>query len=181
MLRWLIRRWIAGFERTWDYDASYVRDILEAGPRAALIFNRVAALGAYRRDAPADALYAAKITTARAEDCGPCTQLGVTMAEREGIDPALLRAVIDRDEARMTEAARLGFRFAEATLAHDSAADDWRQEIVQRWGHRALVSLAFGIASARLFPTVKYALGHGKACQRITIGGRTAPTLRQAA
>ena len=181
MLKWLIRRRIAAFERTWNYDASYVRDILEASPRAALLFNRIAALAAYHRDAPAEALYTAKITTTRAEDCGPCTQLGVTMAERDGIDPALLRAIIDRDEAHMTEAARLGFRFAQATLAHDSAADDLRQQIVQHWGHRALVSLAFAIAGARLFPTVKYALGRGKTCQRITIGGTTRPTLRQAA
>jgi hypothetical protein len=34
-----------------------------------------------------------------------------------------------------------------------------------------LISLAFAITAARLDPTVKYALGHGKSCTRIVVGG----------
>jgi len=58
-----------------------------------------------------------------------------------------------------------------ATLAHDAAADEYREAIVKRWGGRALVSLAFAITAARICPTVKYALGHGKACTRVVVGG----------
>ena len=42
---------------------------------------------------------------------------------------------------------------------------------MKRWGRRALVSLAFAITAARIYPTVKYALGHGKACMRVVVGG----------
>ena len=49
--------------------------------------------------------------------------------------------------------------------------DQYRDEIVKRWGPRAVVSLAFAIATARLYPTVKYAMGHGKACARIVVDG----------
>jgi hypothetical protein len=50
---------------------------------------------------------------------------------------------------------------------------------VKRWGQRALVSLAFAITAARIDPTVKYALGHGKACMRVVVGGtgQLKPTL----
>jgi len=34
-----------------------------------------------------------------------------------------------------------------------------------------LISLAFGLAAARVFPTLKYALGHGVACQRVVVAG----------
>ena len=81
----------------------------------------------------------------------------------------------------MTDAAKLAFRFAKATLAHDPAADALREEIEQRWGKRALISLAFAITAGRVYPTVKYALGHGKACQRLTVGGVVTPVLKQAA
>lgn len=30
MIRWFLRRWIDKFERTWKYDASYLRDVLDA-------------------------------------------------------------------------------------------------------------------------------------------------------
>jgi hypothetical protein len=33
------------------------------------------------------------------------------------------------------------------------------------------VSVAFAITAARIYPTVKYALGHGKACMRVVVGG----------
>jgi hypothetical protein len=181
MLKWLMRRRIAAFEQAFGYDATYARDVLDASPRAFLIFGRSGALGQWRRDVPKDAWYAAKLVAACAEDCGPCTQLVVTMAERAGVAPGVLSALVSRDESGMTPEAALGFRFAEAVLAHDLGADALRKEILKRWGPRALVSLAFAIAASRLFPTVKYALGHGKACTRVTVAGATVPVLRQAA
>jgi hypothetical protein len=81
----------------------------------------------------------------------------------------------------MSETAALGFRFAEATLAHDPAGDAMRDEILRRWGSRALISLAFAMASARVFPTIKYALGHGQACARVVVGGQHVAVLRRAA
>jgi hypothetical protein len=181
MLKWLIRRRLAAFERDYNYDTSYVRDILDADLKAALAFNKFQAMAQYGRDAPADALAAAGLVATIAEDCGPCTQLGVTMSERRGVAPAVLRAIIAGDEAKMTESARLAFRFTKATLAHDPGADELRDEIVRRWGKRALVSLAFAITGGRVYPTVKYALGHGKTCQRVTVGGTVTPVLKRAA
>jgi hypothetical protein len=171
MISWVLRRWIARFERDWQYDAGYLRDMVDASPRAAWLFSRVTALGQFRRDVPIEAWCAAGITAVRHEDCGPCTQLAVTMAERAGVSPDVLRAVLADDPRAMPPDAALAWRFTRATLAHDAAADDYREVIVERWGRRAVVSLAFAITAARLYPTVKYALGHGKACTRIVVGG----------
>src|SRR5215475_849554 len=170
MIKWALRRAIDRFERGWNYDARYMRDMIDASPRAAWLFFRVTALGQFRRDLPIDVWCAAGITAVRQEDCGPCTQLGVTMAERAGVSPAVLRAVLaDKPEAMPPDVAMV-WKFTRATLAHDVAADLYREAIVKRWGRRALVSLAFAITAARIYPTVKYALGHGKACTRIVVG-----------
>ncbi len=181
MLKSLIRRRLAAFEREYNYDTSYGRDILDTDLRAALAFNKFNAMAQYRRDIPADALTAASLVATMGEDCGPCSQLVVTMAERSGVPAPVIRAVIAGDERQMTDAARLAFRFAKATLAHDPAADALREEIVRRWGKRALISLAFAISAGRVYPTVKYALGHGKTCQRLTVGGTVTPVLKEAA
>jgi hypothetical protein len=171
MIRWALHRWIDRFERDWKYDASYVRDVIDVSPRAAWLFSRATAIGQFRRDVPIEAWCAAGITAVRHEDCGPCTQLAVTMAERAGVGPEVLHAVLADDTRAMPPDAALAWRFTRATLEHDAAADDYREVIVERWGRRALVSLAFAITAARLYPTVKYALGHGKACTRIVVGG----------
>ncbi len=181
MIKWLLRRRIDAFEKGYDYDASYMRDILDADVSAALKFGKVMGLTNFRKDVPLDASYAAGLATTMAEDCGPCTQLVVTMAEREGVAPATIKAILAGDERAMTPDAALAFKFARAALQHDPAADALRDQIVARWGRRALVSLAFGITAARMFPTLKYALGHGKSCSIIRVGGAQTPVARKAA
>jgi hypothetical protein len=79
------------------------------------------------------------------------------------------------DVAAMPDEVALAWRFTKAVLAHDQAADDYRAVILERWGPRAVVSLAFAITTARIYPTVKYAMGHGKACRRVVVGGGAVP------
>lgn len=127
----------------------------------------------YRRDVPPDVYYAVKLTTTLHEDCGPCTQLVVAMALGDGVSARTIATLLESTDALLPEPVLLGVRFARAIAAHDLAADELRAEILTRWGPRALVSLAFAITAARLFPTVKYALGYGKACQRVLVAGET--------
>jgi hypothetical protein len=171
MFRWVLRKAIGRFERTWNYDASYVRDLIDVSPRAAWLFSRATAIGQFRRGVPVDAWCTAGITAVKHEDCGPCTQLAVTMAERAGVSAAVLQAVLADDATRMPPDVKLAWQFTRATLAHDAAADEYRDAIVKSWGRSALVSLAFAMTAARMYPTVKYALGHGKACMRVEVGG----------
>jgi len=178
MLKWFLRRQVAAFERTWNYDASYIREIIDVDPRAMMAFGKVQGLSRYRKDVPLAAYCAAGLIAVMAEDCGPCTQLGIDMAQRQGVDPAILRAIVARDYVAMPEDVALAARFTEATLHHAPEADDLREEILLRWGKRGLISLAFAMLSARTYPTLKYALGHGRACTRVVIGGETRPVLR---
>ena len=120
--------------------------------------GKVASLGRYHKDAPLAAYHAVRIVGTLAEDCGPCTQLTVDMAVRAGVHPAVLRAVVSRDFSAMPADVSLAVRFAEASLRHAPEAHDLRKEVVRRWGKRALISLAFAITGARIFPTVKYAM-----------------------
>jgi hypothetical protein len=171
MFKWLMHKGTAAFERQWNYDAGYIHELIDIDPRAAWMFQRATGIGKYRKDVPLDALAAAGITAVRSEDCGPCTQLAVAMAEREGVDPKVLRAVLTETPLMMPPDVALTWRFTRATLDHDPSADEYRDEIIKRWGPRAVVTLALTILTARMYPTVKYAMGHGKACTRIVVGG----------
>jgi hypothetical protein len=171
MLKWFIRSRLAAFERRYGYDTGYVRLLLDTDTRAFLAYAKVEAMSNYHRGAPKDAWYAAKLVGAIAEDCGPCSQLVVALAQKDGVRGDTLAAVLGGDDDALPSDVRLAVRFARATLAHDPAADDLREQIVAAWGAKGLVSIAFAIASARVFPTVKYALGFGRACQRVIVDG----------
>ena len=171
MLRSILHAVTGRFERRYDYDASYMRELIDIDPAAFFAFSKVQGLSSYRR-APPEALVAAGLVGTLAEDCGPCTQIVVKMAEEGGMPSAMLKAILVGDEAGMGPNAALAWRFARASLARDmEAADPLRDEIVRRWGKKALASLSLALATARVYPTVKYAMGHGKTCSRIDVRG----------
>jgi hypothetical protein len=170
MLTWLIKSRLTAFERRFAYDTSYVRELLAVDRSAFFAFAKTTAMTKYRRDVPAHVYYAVKLTGVIAEDCGPCSQLGTSLAIADGVTPKVLASILRGDTDAMTDEVALGVRFARAVLARDLEADAYRAEIVRRWGKRALVSLAFALTMARVYPTLKYSLGFGRACTRVLVG-----------
>ena len=171
MLKFFFTRYLDRFEVRWGYDASYMREVLAVAPWSFLKFS-LGTKAADFRGAPFEALLAAGLAGTLSEDCGPCTQIGVDMATAAGADQAVIRAILAGDEAAMGETAALGWRFAQASLARDmGTCDPLRDEIVRRWGQKALVAISLNLTAVRMYPTLKYALGHGKACSKITVAG----------
>jgi hypothetical protein len=174
MLRAYFNRFIGRMEKQWSYDASYLRMVNRQSPWTFLKFSMVTQV-VNRRDAPAEVLAAAGIVGTLAEDCGPCTQIGVDMAAASGVPASVLRAILAADEAGMGEGPALAYRFARAVLDHSVEADAMRDQIVSRWGEKGLVAIAMAITTARMYPTLKYGLGYGKACSRVLVAGVSAP------
>jgi hypothetical protein len=126
-----------------------------------------------RRDVPIEAFVAAGITAVRSEGCGPCTRLATALAKRWGVRPEILRAVLKGDVAAMPDDVALAWRFAKAILAPERdgwTADDYRAVILERWGPRAAVTLEVPITTA---------MGHGKSCTRVVVGGAPAAMDRE--
>ena len=175
MLKTLLHRSVANnLERPFGYDASYVHEVIDASPATAIKFSFVTGL-VDRKAAPAEAIAAAGLVGTLAEDCGPCTQIGVDIALKGGARAEVLRAILAGDEAAMGPDAALGYRFARASLARDlEAADVARDEVVRRWGRKGLIALAMALTTARMYPTLKYAMGHGRACSKVMVAGEPA-------
>ena len=175
MLRALCRYAIGRMEREWTYDASYLRDLAAASPWTFLKFAVVTGLPD-RRAAPADLLAAVGIVGTLSEDCGPCTQIGVDMAERGGVRPQVLRAILAGDRVGMGETAVMGYDFARAVLDRDlETADALRDSIARRWGMTGLVAATLVLTTSRMYPTLKYGLGHGRSCSKIVVAGQASP------
>lgn len=171
MLKWFMRRKLAAFERAHGYDASYLHEVLKTDLGAFLKFTKATELGSYRKNVPQDVYFAAKLTSSLDADCGPCTQLGVGFALQAGVAPATVAAVIAGDLSALSADARLGVLFARAVLHHTADVDEHRLAIASRWGDAGVLSVTFAIMSSQLYPTLKYALGHGKACTRVDVAG----------
>lgn len=181
MLKAILSRQLDSFERQWGYDASYMRRLLAASPTSFFKFGFVSQM-VDRKAAPPEAIAAAGLVGTLAEDCGPCTQIVVDRAISEGADPDILRAILAGDEGAMGADAGLAWRFARASLARDlEPADRERDEIVRRWGEAGLAAIALSLTAARMYPTLKYALGHGRACSKVVVAGIATPVAPLAA
>jgi len=175
MLRAILSRQLRAMERRFDYDASYMHEVLAVSPWTFLKFGVVTTLGRGRH-APPEALAATGIAGTLAEDCGPCTQISVDLALAGGVKADVVRAILAGDAAAMGADAALAYRFARASLARDlEAGDAARDEIVRRWGQKGLIALAMSLTSARMYPTLKYAMGYGKTCSKVVVAGIAAP------
>ncbi len=177
MIRSLLHRTIGAFERRYGYDAAYMHEILDTSVGAFLKLGMAQAMNAHRDSVPNDALFAARIAAVRFEDCGPCAQLVVNMALEAGVAPDMVRAIVARDQAKLSDDARVGLALADAVLAH-APTDDARAEVARRYGERGLVTLAYTIAATRIYPTMKRALGHAHACERLRIDDELVPAAR---
>jgi len=180
MIRSILHRVIRSFERRYDYDATYMREIADASVGAFMKLALSQPMNTHHEGVSLDALYAARITSVRFEDCGPCAQLVVNMALEAGVAPAQVRAIVARDEARMSADGLIGMRLADAVLAHEST-DTARSAALARFGEKGLISLAYTIACTRIYPTMKRALGHAHTCERLRVGGESVIAARAAA
>jgi hypothetical protein len=173
-----LHRKVAEFEAAYGYDASYQHEMIDAAPASAAIFATIPLL-VDRTAAPAEALTAAASASVFVEDCQPCAQVGLDMARQGGVPAGTLRAIVAGDEEAMGPDAALAWRFARAVIAHDElTASPLRREILHRWGSAGLVALALSITTSRVYPTMKYALGHGRPIRELKVDGKPAPLAR---
>lgn len=181
MITWFLLRAVGSMEREYGYDATYLRELARTDRAAFIKFALATRLSFHRKGVPAAAWHAAKITTARAEDCGPCTQLAVDMALKEGMSADIVTAILMNDEGSMGEDAAVGWRLARGVAEKRSdllaAAIE---EAQQRWGRQGHASLAVAITGTRLYPTLKAGLGHAMACHKIMVGGQDVQPSRDA-
>lgn len=158
-------------ERRYDYNADYMRMMYRTSPAAFWKFSALFLPASHRSAAPVEGYFAAKLVGALSEDCGPCTQLVVNMAREAGVAGDQLTAVLTRDEAAMSAATRLGWRFATAVCERLESEDEAREAVRQAWGDAGLIDLSLAVAVGRVYPMTKAGLGFAKECRMVNVGG----------
>jgi hypothetical protein len=84
----------------------------------------------------------------------------------------------DIDEAGADAA--LGYRYGMAVATNSVNVLAEVEQARLRFGERGLVTLAFAVASVRVYPTLKRALGHGAACTKVVVSDREIAVKRAA-
>jgi hypothetical protein len=169
MIKLLTRRWLRAFSARYQYDTGYMEEIMDHDLTVFLKYSTLNLLSTHRRGIPLAPWYAARIRAALWEDCGPCVQLVCNMALEAEVDPAVVAAIVAGDLEALDEDTALAVEFTELVLRRNPTADNLRQRIRRLWGEDGLISLAMTISTTRVYPGVKYVLGHGQVCSRVEV------------
>ncbi|MEL7032529.1 MAG: hypothetical protein AAGL97_00810 [Pseudomonadota bacterium] len=170
MIKWLLRRTARAFGKSYDYDVSYMLDVIDESAGAGLRLSGFPLISQYRGPKAAQQVWAGAIFASTLEgDCGPCAQLVIDMALEAGADPAQMKACFDGDPQRAGDIG-LGFRFAMAAIHGQVEVDDLHAEIQSKYGRRAVIAASFAAATGRFYPVFKRGLGYGHACLQLEFG-----------
>src|SRR5882757_2607566 len=178
MRSFFARRALRAISKRYGYDTSYLEYMLKQSPAAFFDFAPVAKAAAHREVVPVEASFAAKITGAMAEDCGPCVQLAIDMALEARMAKDQIEAVVRRDTGAMNPSTWLGFQFADAVASRAANADRHRDAVRAQWGEKGVIDLAM---ASQMGPTISDAQDSAWICQRVPPRhrGRTTGRCRQ--
>jgi hypothetical protein len=169
VIKFLLHRIVSRMERRYDYDATYLHELIDLSPTAARRFAMAQSTGSWQGPAPRDAWHAASIAGALVEDCGPCVQIATDRAVEAGMASGTIKALLAGETADGD--AQLGFDYARALLSGSEDFETLRAAAEVRFGREGLVALSMSAMYARNFPVLKRALGHAKECRRVRVGG----------
>lgn len=164
MIRSVIRSQIGKMEKDLGESLDYARFIADTSLGGFMRFAKLRGFTSYRKTLPVDAYYTARIVATRDEDCGPCVQIEVNQAVKDGVSGAVLQPILDADPDALP--AELGdvYRFALSVVSADGNDEGLRAVLRERYGDQGLLELSYAIAGPRIFPVLKRALGYAKSC-----------------
>jgi alkylhydroperoxidase family enzyme len=169
MLRALVLTRIATEERRLGMPLDYVKYIVRTSLAAFFRYTLFLPMSRYRHRLPADAFYVARLIATAREDCGSCVQIVVNLARKSGVRAEVLEAVLANRIEPLTDDLQDVFRFTHSVLDANYDEADLRQRLQSRYGEEAMIELAFAIATARVFPVTKRALGYAVSCSSMRI------------
>lgn len=170
MLRFYIRMRIRSNEKRLGVPLDYLRHILRVSLTAFFKFSKIFSLAAYRRTLPAAPGHVARLVAVLDEDCGDCVQIAVNLAKKDGVPVDVIQAVLDGRPDSLPESLADVYRFTEAVVRGDGDEGPFRDRIRSVFGDEGLIELAMAIATAKVFPVTKRALGYATSCSRVAVG-----------
>ncbi|MCA9015808.1 MAG: carboxymuconolactone decarboxylase family protein [Planctomycetaceae bacterium] len=156
------------FETHYQYDSTYLRELLAFSPDAYEKFAAFKPLASHQEKLEPESYWIAKLAAMQVEDCGACLQLNVRFALENQVPREIIEAVLQGGEGLSDELRDL-YDFAVQVASSRELDPALEQRIQSRFDRGALLELGIVIASAKVFPTIKRAAGYANSCRLIEI------------
>ncbi len=163
MLKKIVKWSISNFEKKTRYNATYMKVMAESSLSLARQFSKFIKLNGYKKHTPDDIMQIAKITALKTEDCGTCLQLNIDYALKSGMARKHIINTIQSPE-KLPASLKLIYDFSYKTSTNAPDLENYRSQVEKEYGIDILIELAMAIATSRVYPAIKRAMGYSTSC-----------------
>lgn len=160
---------IEGFQAHYDYDTSYMKEMLTQNPKAYETFEAFLPMAGVTSESNKDVLYVVKLATIKNEDCGACLQLTVDMAIEAGVDKKIIHEIVFNEGEELVSDLKDVYDFTLAVANNYTPDAILYDTLNKRYSKALMVEIALVLASMKVFPTVKRVLNVFQSCSSIQI------------
>ncbi|WNO07523.1 hypothetical protein [Teredinibacter sp. KSP-S5-2] len=147
-----------------DYDITYIRELLETSPNGYSKFEGFRPLASHRELLGREAYWVVKIAAMKSEDCGECLQLNIRMALEDGCDRMVIEEAVRTPELLSSPYKEI-FEYATKVSLNETIGQPLEDYMMQVFDKGQLLELGIAVSTAKLFPTLKRSVGVAKSCQ----------------
>jgi hypothetical protein len=156
------------FDDHFGYNSDYLRELLKYSPGAYAKYEAFLPMASYRNETDINVFFISKLATMRTEDCGACIQLNIRMALEAGVPKEIIKGALNKGEGLSKELKDI-YDYSVSVSNNSPMPSGLLDKIESRWGKEVIMELAISIASTKIFPTIKRALGYAKSCTLVDI------------
>jgi len=160
---------LEGFQAHYNYDTTYMKDMLKEAPGAYETFEAFLPMASYINKTPKDVMYICKLTSMKNEDCSACLQLNVDMAVEAGVSKEIIQEVLFNKGNGLSSKLKDVYDFALAVSKNDNISEALYVRIKQEYTKEILMEIGLAIASTKVFPSIKRVLNDDISCSLVEI------------
>src|SRR6185295_767039 len=138
LLTWMLKQ---GEKVIGKVDMDYAYHLRDVAPWSLLRYSLINAVATPRKVTSPEVYHAVGLAAAMVEDCGPCVQIHVNLAQRERVSAELLRNLVARKLDRVPREVATAFNYGEK-VSRGELADEERDALRAKFGEQGLIELA---------------------------------------
>ena len=154
---------IEEFESHYQYDSTYMKDLLKSSPAAYQLFADFLPLAHHREHLSVEDYWLVRISAMQVADCGACLQLNIKMAQEQGLSSTLILSVLNDDELLSPQLKQLR-SYAQQLVLPAGVDDALMKTMRSRYNYGQLLEFGICVATTVVFPTIKRAIGATQSC-----------------
>lgn len=163
-MRFIAQKFLNRAEARVGVTFDYLRYILSHSVTLLVRLNRIFGFLDPNGHAPPLAYHAARLRGALSADCGTCVQAEINLAKNAGLSADLIHAILCSKLDALDEGVAAVVVLSDAVTSARQDDPDARAQIVQIYGDKALIELAYAMSGAALLPSIKRATGFATTC-----------------